>query len=131
MDNCVFCKIVKGEIPSSKVYEDQNFFAFLDIGPVNKGHVLLIPKKHYRWLWDLPLDTAKEALPLSSKLAKAVQKATGCDLVVMTVVGDEVPHAHIHLIPKFRNDGLKIWPSGKYGEGEMEGYRKKIEQALK
>jgi histidine triad (HIT) family protein len=131
MDNCIFCKIVKGDIPCAKVFEDKDFLAFLDIGPINKGHVLLIPKKHYRWLWDLPLIESKEALPICQKLSKAVQKSTSCDLVVMTVVGDAVPHAHIHLIPKFHDDGLKFWPAGKYGEGEMEAFRAKIEKALK
>jgi histidine triad (HIT) family protein len=131
MENCIFCKIVKGSIPCAKVFEDTDFIAFLDIGPINKGHVLLIPKKHYRWVWDLPLGESKEALPICQKLAKAVQKSTGCDLVVMTVVGDAVPHAHIHLIPKFHGDGLKFWPPGNYGEGEMEAFRAKIEKALK
>ena len=131
MDDCIFCKIVKGVIPCAKVFEDKDFLAFLDIGPINKGHVLLIPKKHYRWLWDLPISESKDVLPISQKLVKAVQKSTGCDLVVMTVVGDAVPHAHIHLIPKFHDDGLKFWPPGKYAEGEIELVRKKIEQALR
>ncbi len=126
MDNCIFCKIVKGQIPSSKVYEDTKFLGFLDINPVHKGHVLIIPKKHHRWVWDMTLDESKEAMPVAQRVAKAVQAATKCDLVVMTVVGDEVEHAHIHLIPKFRGDGLKFWPSGKYEEGEMEQYKDKI-----
>jgi histidine triad (HIT) family protein len=130
MDNCIFCKIVEGKIPCSKVYEDKENLAFLDISPVNKGHVLLIPKKHYRWIWDIPTAESSKMMPVLQKLAKAVQKATKCDLVVMTVVGDAVEHAHIHLIPKFNGDGLKFWPQGKYGEGEMDAFRAKIEAAL-
>ncbi|MBU2561934.1 MAG: HIT family protein [Nanoarchaeota archaeon] len=131
MDNCIFCKIVAGQIPCAKVYEDKDTLAFLSIGPVHKGHVLVIPKKHHRWLWDVPAAESKELMPKLQKIAKAVEKATRCDLVVMTVVGDEVAHAHIHLIPKFHGDGLKFWPEGKYAEGEMEEWRRKVEQALK
>ena len=131
MENCIFCKIVGGAIPAAKVYEDKEILAFLDISPVNKGHVLVIPKKHHRWVWDIPTAESSRMMPVVQKLAKAVQKATSCDLVVMTVVGDAVEHAHIHLIPKFNGDGLKLWPQGKYNEGEMEQYRHKVEQALK
>ncbi|MBN1544528.1 HIT family protein [Candidatus Woesearchaeota archaeon] len=131
MDNCIFCRIVNGEIPCSKVYEDEDTLAFLDISPVHKGHTLVIPKKHYRWLWDVPAAESKELMLKLQKIAKAVEKATQCNLVVMTVVGDEVEHAHIHLIPKFHGDGLKFWPAGKYAEGEMEEWRKKVEEALK
>ena len=131
MDNCIFCKIIKGQIPSAKVYEDDKFFAFLDISPVNKGHVLIIPKKHYRWVWDMSTEEAKESMPLVQKLAKAVQKATKCDLIVMSVVGDAVEHAHIHLIPKFNGDHLKFWPQGKYAESEMTVWKDKIVNALK
>jgi histidine triad (HIT) family protein len=128
---CIFCKIAEGKIPCSKVYEDKENIAFLDIGPVNKGHILVIPKKHYRWVWDIPAAESSKMMPILQKLAKAVQNATKCDLVVMTVVGDAVEHAHIHLIPKFNNDALKFWPQGKYGEGEMEQYRGKIGNALR
>jgi histidine triad (HIT) family protein len=131
MDDCIFCKIAAGKIPCSKVYEDADTLVFLDIRPVNKGHVLAIPKKHYRWVWDIPSKESSEIMPKLQKVAKAVQKATKCDLVVMTVLGDEVPHAHIHLIPKFHDDGLKFWPSKTYSEGEMEEYRLKIEKVLR
>jgi histidine triad (HIT) family protein len=131
MDNCIFCKIVAGKIPCAKVYEDKENIAFLDISPVNKGHVLLIPKKHYRWVWDIPSTESAKMMHILQKLANAVKKATSCDLVVMTVVGDAVEHAHIHLIPKFCGDGLRFWPQGKYDEGEMEQYRIKVEQALR
>ena len=131
MDNCIFCKIVDGKIPCAKVYEDKNFLAFLDIGPVSKGHVLVIPKKHYRWVWDIANEESKLLMPVVQKIAKAVEKATRCNLVVMSVVGDEVPHAHIHLIPKFHGDGLNFWPKTEYAKGEMEEFCKKIAKELK
>lgn len=118
IDNCIFCKIVAGQIPCAKVYEDNETLAFLDIGPVNKGHVLVIPKKHYRWVWDIEAAEASRMMPKMQNIAKAVQKATSCDIVMLITVGDEVEHAHYHLVPKFHRDAIKFWPHGKYGEGE-------------
>jgi histidine triad (HIT) family protein len=99
MQDCIFCKIVKGEIPCYKVYEDANFLGFLDINPRNLGHTLLIPKKHFRWVddvqpYDLFWQTAK-------KLSVTIQKTTNCTTVSKVVIGLDVPHAHIHLIPRF------------------------------
>src|SRR3989339_473799 len=100
-DNCIFCKIVNKEIPCYQVYEDTNFLAFLDIRPLNPGHLLLIPKKHYRWVWDIP----EEYSSILNKLANQLKKVLGTDYVQSLVIGDEVHHAHIHLIPRFPNDG--------------------------
>lgn len=99
MDDCIFCKIIAGEIPCYKVYEDDLFLAFLDINPRNLGHTLLIPKKHSRWVddvqpYDLYWQTAK-------KISTAIQKVTNCATVSKVVIGLDVPHAHIHLIPRF------------------------------
>ena len=101
MDNCIFCKIIKGEIPCNKVYEDKEFIAFLDIMPRNPGHTMIVPKKHYRWVWDIVEDYSKP----TNKVAAALKKAFNTDYVVSFVMGDEVPHAHIHLVPRFPNDG--------------------------
>ena len=101
MENCIFCKIIKGEIPCYKVYEDENFLSFLDIRPTNKGHTLVIPKKHYRWVWDIEEDYSKT----TNKVALALKKAFDTDYVVSFVMGDEVPHAHIHLVPRQEGDG--------------------------
>jgi histidine triad (HIT) family protein len=127
--DCIFCKIIKGEIPASKVYEDKDYIAFLDLRPVNKGHTLLIPKKHYRWVWDIGAES-KELMAIAGKIANAIKKATGCHLVAMTVVGDEVEHAHLHLIPRFTDDGFKGWPGGKYEDGEMKKYKELIQKSL-
>lgn len=97
MENCVFCKIVAGEIPSHKVYEDENFLAFLDINPQSPGHTQIIPKKHYRWVWDTP--NTGEYFEVAKKIALAQQKAFGTDFILSKIIGDEVPHAHIWVFP--------------------------------
>ena len=95
----IFTKIVRGEIPSYKIYEDEHFYAFLDISPMAKGHTLLIPKKEVDYLFDVDDTTLSEMIVLSKKIAKAIEKAIECNRVGLMVVGLEVPHAHIHLIP--------------------------------
>ncbi|MBU0461717.1 MAG: HIT family protein [Nanoarchaeota archaeon] len=101
--DCVFCKIIKGEIPCHKVYEDKDFFAFLDISPLNKGHTLVIPKKHYRWVWDVP--NIGEYYETVQKIVAAIKKAMGTDYVVSLVFGEAVPHAHVWLVPRYDDDG--------------------------
>lgn len=93
MEDCIFCKIVAGGIPTHKVYEDDNFLAFLDIRPMSPGHSLIIPKKHYRWVWDVP--NAGEYFAAAQKVAKAIQKGFAIEAVHAKIVGEEVPHAHI------------------------------------
>jgi histidine triad (HIT) family protein len=95
--SCVFCKIVAGEIPSQKVYEDDNFIAILDKFPKSPGHCQMIPKKHYRWVWDVPI--LGPYFEACGKLVKAQQKAFKTDYVQSRVMGDEVHHAHIWLVP--------------------------------
>ena len=97
MNDCIFCKIVKGEIPSYKVYEDENFLAFLDINPQSPGHTQVIPKTHYRWVWDVP--NAGEYFEIAKKIALAQQKAFDTDFILSKTVGDEVSHAHIWIFP--------------------------------
>ena len=102
MDNCIFCKIVKGEIPCFKIYEDTTFMAFLDINPLNLGHTLLIPKQHFALVDEVePYD---QYWRLARKLSQSIQLATNCLIVSKIVYGLGVPHAHIHLIPKYEND---------------------------
>ena len=95
----IFTKIIRGEIPSFKIYEDEHFYAFLDISPMAKGHTLLIPKKEVDYLFDVDDTTLSEMIVLSKKIAKAIEQAIECNRVGLMVVGLEVPHAHIHLIP--------------------------------
>lgn len=102
---CVFCKIVKGEIPSHKIYEDDNFFAFLDIHPQSPGHTQVIPKKHYRWVWQV--ENAGDYFEVAKKIALAQQQAFSTDFILSKIVGDEVPHAHIWVFPSDKVAGDK------------------------
>lgn len=102
-ENCVFCKIVAGEIPSHKVYEDDEFLAFLDNNPQSPGHVQVIPKEHYRWVWDVP--NTEKYFGVATKIAHAQQKAFDTDWILSKIVGDEVPHAHIWVFPNNNIDG--------------------------
>lgn len=95
----LFTKIVNGEIPSFKVAEDENYYAFLDINPNAKGHTLCIPKKEEDKIFDLDEDTYLGLMRFSRKVAKAIEKTVACKRVGIAVVGLEVPHAHVHLIP--------------------------------
>lgn len=123
MNDCVFCKIIKGEIPADKIYEDDNFFAFLDINPNNFGHTLLIPKAHYENLYELPDEVLSEIAPLIKKLAVAVKKGVNADgiNIIMnndSAAGQIVPHAHFHIIPRFADDGLRHWLGKPYSNQE-------------
>ncbi len=129
--NCIFCKIIKGEISSAKIYEDDYTYAFLDIGPVNKGHALVIPKEHVEKFTELSDEQAKQVIAAVKKVARAVQKGVKADALTITLsngeaAGQVVPHAHFHIIPRFKGDGLKLWPQGKYEEGEMQNVAENI-----
>ena len=95
----IFTKIIKGEIPSYKIAENENFYAFLDINPNAKGHTLVIPKKEVDKLFDLDSETYSNLMQFSRKIAIAIEKSITCKRVGMTVIGLEVPHVHVHLIP--------------------------------
>jgi len=95
----IFSKIVKGEIPSYKIAENENYFAFLDINPVSKGHTLVIPKKEVDYIFDLDDETLAGLHTFSKKVAKAIESVVPCERIGVTVIGLEVPHAHVHLIP--------------------------------
>ena len=112
MEECVFCKIVKGEIPSYKVYEDDNFLAFLDINPQSPGHTLVIPKKHYRWVWDISerrdvSPNIGEYFEIVQKIARAQQRAFNTEWILSKVVGEDVPHAHVWVFPGNNAEGNK------------------------
>jgi histidine triad (HIT) family protein len=132
MDDCVFCKIASGEIPSHKVYEDEEFLAFLDISPLNSGHTLVIPKKHYRWVWDV--ENVGKYFEVVKKVAKALQKSMKTEWIVSAIIGEAVFHAHIQLIPRFPNDGhgefLNISNRKKIPMEEIESMSKKIRESF-
>ncbi|MSU44589.1 HIT domain-containing protein [Candidatus Nomurabacteria bacterium] len=130
MNDCVFCKIIKGELPSSKIYEDADFLSFLTKGPVSDGHLLIVPKKHTVWMQDVDDETISKIFKLTKKLMLAVKKGMGCDYVQVSVVGKDVPHFHIHLIPRYLNNNLPEFPTKEYKDGERELVVNKITQAL-
>jgi histidine triad (HIT) family protein len=127
MEECIFCKIVKGEIPSIKIWEDEEVLAFLDINPVNYGHTLLIPKKHYGKMEDTPEDIVKKIFVKAKMLMKKIKNGTKADYVALSIIGIDIPHFHIHLVPRYFNDGLAtFWPTKKYGLNEDTKIAKKI-----
>jgi histidine triad (HIT) family protein len=95
----VFTKIIKGDLPSYKIAEDENFYAFLDINPLKEGHTLVVPKMEQDKIYDLDDDTLRDFIVFAKRISKAIEKSIPCLRVGMTVIGLEVPHAHIHLIP--------------------------------
>ena len=107
----IFTKIVKGEIPSYKVAETENYYAFLDINPVMEGHTLVIPKKEVDYIFDLDDDTYQGLQAFAKKVALGIKKAIPCERVSVVVLGLEVPHAHIHLIPMNKMSGCKFCKS--------------------
>ena len=130
MESCVFCKIVKGEIPCDKTYEDKDFLSFLTIEPVSDGHLLIIPKEHVAWMQDASDETIAGLFKLAKKLMKAIKKGFKADYVQLSVAGEEVPHFHVHLFSRYLNDGLFNFPHKKYKEGEASKIVKKITQAF-
>jgi histidine triad (HIT) family protein len=118
MENCIFCKIIKGDIPSHKVYEDEDFVAFLDIRPMGPGHTQVIPKVHTRWVWDVP--NVGKYFEVVRKIALAQKRAFNADIVRSQVYGEEVPHAHVW-----------VWPETVGDEKDFEENAKKIIAAIK
>jgi histidine triad (HIT) family protein len=106
MSGCIFCQIVAGKLPSYKIYEDEEFLAFLDLAQIVDGHTLLIPKKHCRWVWDI--DRPAEFFKLAQKLAKHLEKVSGQLGVMSVTIGALVEHAHLHLLPSTSGNRDKI-----------------------
>ena len=136
MADCIFCKIVAGQIPCAKVLEDDAALAFLDIGPLAVGHALLIPKAHYETVDQMPADVAAAVLRHLPALARAVRAATGATGVnVLQNNGrsahQSVPHVHFHIIPRREGDTWHFnWPAGKYAAGEMDEMVRRIREGL-
>jgi len=104
----IFSKIIAGEIPCFKIAEDENFFAFLDIRPMTKGHTLVVPKLEVDYIFDLDDNTIANMMVFAKKVAKAIEKSVSCTRIGVTVIGLEVPHAHIHLIPIQRESDMNF-----------------------
>lgn len=131
--DCIFCKIVKGDVPCYKVYEDDKFFAFLDIFPRSKGHVQVIPKQHYRWSYDMSEDLFKEAWGVVYKITVAINKSLKPSFVTYMTFGRQVAHAHLWVIPRYdeQTATLEMFPGvQKMQNEEFEQIAKLIREQL-
>lgn len=127
----IFSKIIKGEIPSYKIAESDLFFAFLDIAPLREGHTLVVPKTEVDNLFDLPADYLSQMLVFAQPIAKAIEKSFRCNRCGITVIGLEVPHAHMHLIPISSSNDLNFMQSKmKVSEEQLQKAQQKILQNL-
>lgn len=132
MDKCIFCKIVRGEIPSTNLFESGNVLSFLDIMPAAKGHALVIPKKHYATLLDMPHEEMKEVMEAVQKVAAAVMstlKAEGFNVIQSNkeVAGQIIPHVHFHIVPRSKNDNISFeWERGEAEKEELAKYAEMV-----
>lgn len=133
-DDCIFCKIANGEIPSATLYEDERFRVILDLGPASKGHALILPKEHYPNLYELPDELAEKAILLAKKMIVKMTKALDCDgfNVVQNngaPAGQTVFHFHMHLIPRYENDDAGFgWNTGELSEVDKEDILAKMRE---
>ncbi len=132
MDDCIFCKIANGQIPSKTLYEDERFRVILDLGPATRGHALILPKEHAANLYELPDDTAGAVMRLAKKMAFTIRERLRCDGLNLVqnngaAAGQTVEHFHLHIIPRYLNDGQSInWVPGEPSQEELEAVRKEI-----
>ena len=132
MENCIFCKIAAGEIPSTTLYEDQDFRVILDLGPASKGHALILPKEHYANIYEIPDELASKAIILAKKMAGIMTRALNCD--GFNIVqnngepeGQTVFHFHVHLIPRYEDDQVGLtWNPGSLTEEDKEEVLRKV-----
>ena len=131
-ESCIFCKIAAGEIPSKTLYEDEEFRVILDLGPATKGHALILPKDHYRDLFELPDEKAAKVMVLAKKMAAQMREKLHCDGFNLMqnneeAAGQTVFHFHMHLIPRYNDDGQTIGGKpGKPGDADLEEIRKEV-----
>lgn len=133
-NDCIFCKIANGEIPSYTLYEDDKFRVIMDIGPASKGHAILLPKEHFENIFSLSDDYAGHALIVAKKVASAMQKVSNCDGFNILqnngeLAGQTVFHFHIHLIPRYNNDTVNIkWNPGSVNEDEAKSFASEVQK---
>lgn len=136
MDNCIFCKIIKGEIPSANIFENEEFKVILDRFPSNQGHVLIMPKQHCANIFDIDPDKAGRLFSLAVKIAGVMKKSLGfTDMNIVQnngeIAGQTVHHFHMHLIPRYENDGVQVkWAQLDLTDEQIETVRKKIADNL-
>ncbi|HJB07372.1 MAG TPA: HIT family protein [Candidatus Enterocloster faecavium] len=135
-ENCIFCKIANGEIPSTTLYEDEMFRVILDLGPASRGHALILPKEHFKDVCELDEKTAAKVLPLGAKIGAAMKKSLGCtgfNLVQNngTSAGQTVFHFHMHIIPRYENGPAMVdWTPGKAEPEELAATAQLIQEGL-
>ncbi len=135
-DDCIFCKIAKGEIPSATVYETNDFKVILDVAPANKGHALIIPKEHFDNIFQIDAETAGKLFSLATEVARAMKeelKFDGLNLVQNNgeVAGQTVNHFHLHLIPRYKEDGIKLtWKQLETNPEEQQAIAKAIKKRI-
>lgn len=135
MENCIFCKIVKGEIPSKKIYENEKILAFLDTNPMSKGHLLIIPKKHFENIYEIEDSYLKGIISVAKIIAESLKKSLNTSGVnILHASGQDaqqsVFHFHIHLVPRYKDDGLDIWPKSDYKELNLDEIKNKIAKEI-
>lgn len=136
MTDCVFCQIIRGEIPCTRIYEDDRVLSFLDIGPINPGHALVIPKNHYHTLLEISQEDLCACVSVAQKVAKAIFDVTGAaglNLLQNNLrpAGQHVDHIHFHLIPRRIGDRFfSNWPAKPYPPGEIEKMAEKVKERL-
>ena len=134
--DCIFCKIIKGEIPCAKVFENEYVIAFLDIAPLSEGHTLIIPKEHYATMAEMPEALAAELGKVLPRISTAVCKSTGtsaCNIFQNNgrAAGQEVDHLHFHIVPRIEGDGIfKLAKQAPYAEGRMHAVAEIIKEQL-
>jgi histidine triad (HIT) family protein len=135
-DDCIFCMIAKGKIPSATIYEDRNFRVMMDINPASKGHCLIIPKEHFDNIYDLDGETAGKLFQLATCVARALKKSLDCDGLNIVqnngeIAGQTVFHFHLHLIPRYKGDKVRMsWVPHEADPAELEELRQMIKEAL-
>jgi len=133
--DCIFCKIINNEIPSYKIYEDEKILAFLDINPVNPGHTLVITKKHFKNMEEIPEEELCFLIKAVKKIGKAIKeglevKGYNINENNDKIAGQVIPHIHFHIIPRNENDNLHLWPQYKYKEGQADEIINKIKSKI-
>lgn len=134
--DCIFCKLAGGEIPSATIYENSDFRVFMDVAPANRGHVLIVPKEHFKDIFDIDAMTAGKLFSLATEVARAMKSVLDCDGMNLvqnngTVAGQTVFHFHLHLIPRYANDGVKIgWQPGESSPTELQELAKEIRKKI-
>lgn len=131
MENCLFCKIIKGKIPSYKIWEDENFFAFLNINPINPGHTILVPKKHLDYIFDLEEPLYSEIFKTAKKLSRPLKKATGAEKIGLAIEGLAIRHIHIHLVPVNKVNDLDPNKAKKASSEELLTIVEKVKSLIK